>query len=133
MTDSAPGRPIHPTLVYTIDLVLVLAFCAVGRATHGDAPVGEGFLTTAGPFILALVIGWLVNRLTGGHTESLRAGAVAYGATLVLGLLFRALTGQGLALPFVIVAAISLAVLLLGWRLILLVLRRIRAGGARRA
>ncbi|WP_230667517.1 MULTISPECIES: DUF3054 domain-containing protein [unclassified Microbacterium] len=124
---TAPARPMHPALVYTIDLVLVLAFCALGRGTHGEAPIGAGFPATAGPFVVGLVIGWLVNRFAlGGHTASLRSGAVAYAATLVGGMLLRMATGQGTAAPFVIVAAFALAALLLGWRLVARAVRRSR-------
>lgn len=113
--------------MYTIDLLLVIAFCALGRSTHGEPPFGGDFLVTAGLFVAGLVLGWLVNRLAlGGHTEALRAGAVAYAATLIGGMLLRALTGQGTAPAFVIVAAVTLAVLLPGWRLAVLAVRRLR-------
>jgi len=39
----------------------------------------------------------------------------------------RAVSGQGIAVSFVIVTAIVLAVFLLGWRAIALLVRRLRA------
>jgi hypothetical protein len=50
---------------------------------------------------------------------SLRRAAAAWGPGIVLGLLLRRLVfDRGIALPFVIVALVSTAVLLLGWRLL---------------
>jgi hypothetical protein len=45
----------------------------------------------------------------------------------VLGLLLRAVSGQGTALPFIIVATLTLALFLLGWRSVLALVRRARA------
>lgn len=51
---------------------------------------------------------------------------IVWAATLVGGMLLRLATGQGVQIAFVVVAAITLAVLLVGWR-------GIAALGARRA
>ena len=45
-------------------------------------------------------------------------GAVVLVCTVVLGMLFRRVAGEGTALSFVIVATCVLSVLLLGWRLV---------------
>jgi hypothetical protein len=50
-----------------------------------------------------------------------------WAVTVVLGLLLRAVSGQGTALPFIIVATLTLALFLLGWRSVLALVRRARA------
>jgi membrane protein implicated in regulation of membrane protease activity len=45
-------------------------------------------------------------------------GITVWFATLVVGMVLRRATGAGTAWPFVVVAAVTLAVLLLGWRAI---------------
>jgi hypothetical protein len=47
--------------------------------------------------------------------------------TVALGMLLRAVTGQTVVLPFVIVALLALAVFLLGYRLLVSVADRFRA------
>jgi hypothetical protein len=47
--------------------------------------------------------------------------------TVAIGMALRALTGQTVVLPFVIVALLSLAVFLLGYRLIVAIVLRLRA------
>ncbi|MFT4281006.1 DUF3054 domain-containing protein [Microbacterium sp.] len=97
------------------DFVLVVGFAAVGRASH-DSDVWAGLVGTAGPFLLALAAGWLVSRVWRAPAAPLRTGAVVWVVTLVGGLIVRALTGHGVALPFVLVAAGTLLALLVGWR-----------------
>ncbi len=97
------------------DVALVVGFAAAGRASH-DSDVWAGLARTAGPFLLALAAGWLVSRAWRAPAAPLRTGAVVWIVTLVGGLVVRALTGQGVALPFVFVAAGTLLVLLVGWR-----------------
>jgi hypothetical protein len=97
------------------DAVAVVVFAAVGRLSHGEADDVLGLLATAAPFGVGLVAAWatpMVRRDPAG----LRAGAVAVACTAGIGLLLRAgFTGR-LPLSFAVVATVSLAVLLLGWR-----------------
>jgi hypothetical protein len=72
-------------------------------------------VATAAPFGVGLVAAWatpMVRRDPAG----LRAGAIAVACTAAIGLLLRAgFTGR-LPLSFAVIATVSLAVLLLGWR-----------------
>ena len=113
---------------FALDVVLVVVFAAIGRANHGEDPVG-GLLTTAWPFLVGVVVGWLVQGAWRDPLPPVRTGLGVWGATLVVGMLLRTLSGQGIAIPFVIVAAIVLFVLLVGWRALalLLVTRRRRS------
>ncbi|WP_186325366.1 DUF3054 domain-containing protein [Microbacterium sp. BH-3-3-3] len=120
-----------PALALLLDVVLVVVFAAIGRATHdGDVlgPFGSGLATTAWPFVAALLIGWAVTRAWRRPTTLVRTGLPVWAITVALGMVLRALSGQGVAVAFIIVATITLAVFLLGWRgLARLAARRRRA------
>ena len=75
-----------------------------------------GFFATAWPFVVGLVLGWVVARAWRGPIRVVPVGLVVWGMTLVAGIALRAVTGQGVQLSFVIVTALVLALFLLGWR-----------------
>jgi hypothetical protein len=111
-----------------LDVVLVVAFAALGRATHDGDVLGAGGLglvETSWPFLVALAVGWIVSRAARRPLAPLRTGVPVWIVTVVGGMLLRAVSGQGTAVAFVIVATITLALLLIGWRAVAaLVLRR---------
>ncbi len=111
-------------LAWAIDLLLLLAFVAIGRASHGEGPAG--FFLTLLPFLVGLQSGWLL-RAGRDPIRIVPSGLIVWASTLVLGMLLRALTGQGVALSFVIVTALVLAAFLLGWRALALLINRVRA------
>ena len=108
-------RPATVTLAAGADVVAVLVFAAIGRSAHAEGVDAFGVLTTATPFLLGLVIGWLVARAWRAPLRLPVATAVWIGAT-VIGLGLRAVFTHRLPVTFVVVAAASLALLLLGWR-----------------
>ena len=55
------------------------------------------------------------------------AGVAVWLGTVGVGMILRALTGQTVVLPFIIVALLSLAVFLLGYRLVAAGVRRLRS------
>lgn len=122
------GRP-HPwgrTLgAFALDAALIAGFAATGRASH-DSDVWAGLWQTAWPFWAGLVAGWLITRAWRAPTAVRRSGLGIWASTVVGGMLLRAVSGQGTALPFVIVATLTLAVLLVGWRGIAALVRRAR-------
>ncbi|MDU0347002.1 DUF3054 domain-containing protein [Microbacterium sp. KSW2-29] len=123
-----------PAIALVVDLVLVIVFAAIGRATHdGDVlgPFGSGLATTAWPFLAALLVGWLVTRAWRGPLAIVRTGLPVWAVTVILGMVLRALSGQGVAVAFVIVAAITLALFLLGWRALARLATRGRRAAAR--
>lgn len=114
-----------PALV--VDAVLVLIFAAIGRASHGENPIG--FLLTAWPFLIALVIGHALAALVPMRPRrpwSLGWGVIAWVVTVAGGMLLRIVTGDTAETPFIVVASIVLGVFLLGWRLVALLVRRYR-------
>lgn len=100
---------------FVADVLLVIVFCAIGRASHDESPVW-GLLTTAWPFLVALVLGWCASRAWRRPLAVLRTGVPVWGVTVAGGMLLRLLVGQGTALAFVVVAAATLGALLVGWR-----------------
>ncbi|NYD66306.1 DUF3054 domain-containing protein [Agromyces atrinae] len=111
------------------DLVIVLAFATIGRASHAEGLLGDGgvgLMTTAWPFIAALGIAWLVTLAWRRPTAPLRTGVPVWIVTVAVTMLFRALSGQGTALSFVIVTAVSLGAFLVGWRLVAFAVSRRR-------
>ncbi|MEW2358356.1 DUF3054 domain-containing protein [Spirillospora sp. NPDC029432] len=100
-----------------LDIALVLVFVVIGRSSHDEALSPAGLATTAWPFFLALAAGWLLTRAW-RRPETLPTGAGVWLTTVVGGMLLRAVSDQGTALPFIIVATLFLAAVLLGWRLI---------------
>lgn len=109
-----------------LDLVLVVVFAIIGRASHGEALTPLGILTTAWPFLVAgaagSVLACLVLRL-----GWLKEGAMVWATTAIVGLLLRGISGGGMAVAFMIVATTTLAVLLIGWRLVAFLVRRPKA------
>ncbi|MFZ1287532.1 MAG: DUF3054 domain-containing protein [Candidatus Phosphoribacter sp.] len=100
-----------------VDVVLVVVFAALGRASHdADNPV-VGALATAWPFLVGLAGGWALVRWRSGRWPlDVGAGVTTWVCTLVLGMVLRTLTGQGTHWSFILVAASVLAVFLVGWR-----------------
>lgn len=108
-------RPTTVTLAAGADVLAVLVFAAVGRSSHAEGMAAWGVLTTAAPFLLGLLVGWLAVR---AWREPLRlpVGVAVWAATVVVGLGVRVAFTHRLPLTFVLVAAASLALFLLGWR-----------------
>lgn len=110
-----------------VDALFVLIFAAIGRASHQEDPAG--FLLTAWPFLVALVIGHLVAALLPGRPRrpwSLMWGAVVWVVTVAGGMLVRVAAGDTAEVPFIIVATIVLGVFLVGWRAAAALVRRLR-------
>ena len=111
-----------------VDAVLVLVFAAIGRASHQEDPAG--FLLTAWPFLVALLLGHAAALLLPGRPRrpwSLSWGAVVWAVTVVGGMLLRLLSGDTAEVPFIIVATLVLGVFLLGWRALAALVRRRRS------
>jgi hypothetical protein len=105
--------------VALVDLVLVLVFAAIGRVSHGEDLGLTGMVRTAGPFLLGWLAGWVLVALvpsTRARPRSLLAGALVWVAVVVVGMLVRTATGQGVETSFVVVTTIVVGVFLLGWR-----------------
>ncbi|MCH6229963.1 DUF3054 domain-containing protein [Microbacterium sp. CFH 31415] len=102
---------------FALDVMLVVAFAAIGRASHGeDWLIGLGI--TAWPFLVGLVAGWLITLAWRAPAAPVRTGLGVWAATVVGGMLLRAASGQGTAVAFIVVATLTLCMFLVGWRVI---------------
>ena len=114
-----------PVLAFVVDLVLVLVFVLIGRGSHDEDPIG-GALGTLWPFAIGLVVGWLVARAWKSPLRIAPTGLILWISTVVIGMLLRLASDQGVQLSFVIVTSVVLGVFLLEWRLIAKLVRRRR-------
>ncbi|PKK12320.1 DUF3054 domain-containing protein [Thermomonospora sp. CIF 1] len=114
-----------------LDVVGVVAFVAIGRASHGESGGVAELAGTAWPFLAALAIGWAVLRAWRRPAEPAPIGLGVWGITLAGGMVLRALSGGGVAVSFVIVAGIFLALALIGWRAVVQLAERHGAAGRR--
>jgi hypothetical protein len=105
-----------------LDVVVVLAFAAIGRNSHAETDTLTGILTTAWPYLVATVVGSVLGSLISlarrhpTRPYAWRTGIVVWLTTVVLGMVLRMATGDTAAWPFWIVAFITLGIGLLGWR-----------------
>ncbi|MCD4851010.1 DUF3054 domain-containing protein [Arthrobacter sp. AK01] len=113
------------------DVVLILLFAAIGRDAHARGDIVSGAFSTAWPFLAGAVISWTVSRAWRAPFALWPSGVAIWIGAVLVGMLLRAATGQTVVLPFVIVATISLAVFLLGYRALVAVLVRAAQGRQR--
>ena len=117
----------RPVVAALLDVVLVVVFAAVGRASHAEANPVIGALRTAWPFLVGTGIGWVVVRvLRGRWPVEVGPGVTVWFSTVLFGMLLRHVTGAGTAVSFVVVASLVLAAFLLGWRAVAAFLARRR-------
>lgn len=101
-----------------MDVLFVVLFVVIGRASHHEALSPGGLARTAIPFLVGLVVGWVVVVLIGQPAARWRAGLVVWACTLAVGMVVRRLTHQGVQASFVVVAGLFLGLFLIGWRLL---------------
>lgn len=112
-----------------LDAALLLAFVLIGRGSH-DEPLA-GAWGTYWPFLVPLLVGWLITAGWQAPTAVLRTGFIVWAVTVGGGVLLRLANGQGAEPSFIVVTAVVLAAFLMGWRVLAAVLRRM--AGSRRA
>ncbi|BBY55639.1 DUF3054 domain-containing protein [Mycolicibacillus koreensis] len=119
----APRGALPWPLAAGLDTAAVLLFAAAGRRSHEESLTAAGVAGTAWPFLTGTLIGWLLARGWRRPT-TVPTGLIIWAPTVPVGMALRALTGQGTAAAFWVVATVSTAVLLVGWRVIARVARR---------
>lgn len=107
-----------------LDVALILVFVLIGRRNHEEALALGGIAQTAWPFLVGAAAGWLATRAWRSPFGLWPTGTVIWAATVGGGMLLRVVSGQGVQPAFVIVAALTLAAMLLGWRLVALFVTR---------
>lgn len=123
LRDAAPASI---AAAASIDAGLIMVFAAVGRDAHQRGDVVAGVLLTAWPFLIGAALGWLLARAWRKPFAVLGTGVPVWLASVAGGMALRAVTGQTVVLPFIIVALLSLCLLLVGYRLLLTGIRRLR-------
>lgn len=122
---ARPRSAAPVVLALVVDVVLVVAFAAAGRASH-DEQILVGLVGTAGPFLIALLVGWAAARAWRAPLAAVRTGIPVWLVTVTGGMLLRVLFGQGTALAFIVVAVLTLGAMLVGWRGAWRLARRLR-------
>jgi hypothetical protein len=115
-------------VAFAVDLVLVAVFVGIGRASHGEDQ--SAWVATFWPFAIGLAVGWAVARGWRRPFAIAHSGLPAWVGAVVVGMLLRAVSGQGVQVAFVVVASIVLGAFLLGWRFLLVALDRSASRGA---
>jgi hypothetical protein len=100
------------------DAVAIVVFVAIGRRNHDEGTTVSNIAGVAAPFLIALVVGWIVARAW-ARPMQVEVAFIIWPVTVALGLVLRNLVfDRGTALPFIIVATTVTGVFLVGWRMI---------------
>jgi hypothetical protein len=103
-------------LAVLADVLVVLAFVVIGRASHHDGESLAGVASTAWPFLAGLAAGELASRAWRRPFAVIPTGIGVWLATVAGGQVLRIISGQGTEFAFVVVSAAFLGLFLLGWR-----------------
>ena len=98
------------------DLVCIVVFCTIGRRSHAEGLSVGGVAATAWPFLAGTGVGWVLARGWQRPASLAPTGVVVWVSTVIVGMLLRRVTNAGTAASFIVVATLTTAVLLLGWR-----------------
>jgi len=101
------------------DALSILVFAVVGRANHHESAGATGIWHTAWPFLLGAGLGLVVTAIQRVSPTTLGAGVRVWVWTIVIGMVVRHAIGGDTPIAFVIVAAVVLGALLVGWRALL--------------
>ena len=101
-----------------LDVLCVLAFVVIGRASHTQGESLAGIASTSWPFLCGLAAGWAASRAWRRPLALRPAGLAAWLGTVALGMILRVISGQGTAAAFIVVALAFLGLFLLGWRVL---------------
>lgn len=114
-----------PLAAIGLDVVVVLLFVVIGRASHHDGGGLPGLGRTAWPFLAGLAVGEVATRAW-RRPAALSVGVGVWLSTVAIGMVLRVIAGQGTAVAFIAVALAFLGLFLLGWRLIAANRKRVR-------
>jgi FtsH-binding integral membrane protein len=107
-----------------LDVASVVLFVAIGKREHEQDTAIEGLVSTAAPFLIGLLIAWLVVRVWMRPT-AWTTGVMIWPITVVIGMVLRsAVWDDGTAAAFVVVATAFLGLTLVGWRAALALIDR---------
>lgn len=110
-----PGR-MRAVIALVADVLSVLVFTAVGISQHGLGLSLTTLTWVAWPFLVGMLVGHLAIRAWRTPFGIWPRGVFVWAITVVGGMAIRTILGLGTEVSFVIVTAVVLAVLMLGWR-----------------
>jgi hypothetical protein len=113
----------------TLDLAAIVLFVGIGRASHAHGLTFAGMASTAWPFLVGVSLGHLALAVIRRSETSFKGGLVVWISTVVLGMVCRVISGQGIAVAFVAVALGFLGATMLGWRALVAAIRCWRPAG----
>jgi hypothetical protein len=113
---------LRAAVALVVDLALVALFVVIGRASHREDQ--SAFVVTYWPFAVGLLVGWAGARGWRRPFSVARTGLLAWVGTVLVGMLLRWASDQGVQVAFVVVASIVVGALLLGWRVLLAAIDR---------
>ncbi|MCT1607317.1 DUF3054 domain-containing protein [Nesterenkonia massiliensis] len=122
-TERSLGPVRHSAIITLVllllDAALVVLFAVAGNRSHSTGLSVSDVAGTAWPFLIGLLLGWALTRSWRQPSRLWPEGVVVVLITVALGMTLRVLLADGGApLSFVAVATGSLALLLLGRRLV---------------
>ena len=123
MSEPTGTRPFTTLVALAVDLVFVLLFATIGRFSHEEGVTVAGVLGVAWPFVVALLVGWVVAQRRTGWPVRMPGSTTVWLVTAILGLALRVATGGGFAWSFGVVTVVVLGLFLVGWRCAVEVLR----------
>ncbi|HQZ36542.1 MAG TPA: DUF3054 domain-containing protein [Ilumatobacteraceae bacterium] len=99
-----------------LDVVALVVFVIIGRRSHDEGSALSGIVKVAAPFLIALILGWLVARAW-KNPMAVGTGVIVWLVTVIGGLVLRKVAFDGgTAVPFIIVASLFTLCTLVGWR-----------------
>ncbi|WP_193103180.1 DUF3054 domain-containing protein [Brachybacterium sp. FME24] len=102
------------------DLLVVILFVAVGFVQHGTPLTSENIFLVGWPFAVGVLLGHLAIRAWRAPFRIWPHGVFVWAITLATSMAIRTLFSAGTEVSFLIVTAVTTAVLMLGWRAIAL-------------
>ena len=100
------------------DVAAIIVFVAIGRRNHHEGEAVDGILSVAAPFLIALVVGWIVARAW-SRPMQVDTAFIIWPVTVAVGMVLRNLVfDRGTALAFIVVATIVTGLFLVGWRMV---------------
>ncbi|MBT1017973.1 DUF3054 family protein [Canibacter sp. lx-72] len=117
-TKTLSSTPSAIAFAVALDVLMIALFAIVGRQNHAIGLNFVSVLQTMWPFVIGLLVGWLVFRVWRNPFSPLYGLGLA-ALTIVFGQLIRILSRTGaFSIPFILVSVFALLLLLVGWRLI---------------
>lgn len=127
MSERTGVQPTRTPIALLVDVACVLVFCTIGRRSHAEGLTLTGIAETAWPFITGTVAGWIAARAYPGDFRPAAiypTGLIVWASTVIVGMLLRKATSAGTAPSFIVVATLTTAALLIGWRAVAVAIAR---------